>query len=885
MRKMRALWIRIIGFFARRADGDPGEELQAHIDLATAEGVRSGLSEEEARRRALIGLGGKEQTRQALRDRNTLPAAEMLWNDLRFSFRTLARHRIVTLIAMVSIGLGIGANATVFSLVSRFLLQPAPVGDPATLLEIYGTHIGDRCCNELPWPVFNDLRSEAKSFSGVAAYYEFLPASLGGPGEPERVWGQAVTTNFFDVTQIGLVAGRGFLASEDTQPMIVLSERLWRRDFHSDNAILGKSIDLSGRRFTVVGIAPAAFHSIEQILDAQFWIPLGIAPQMVPNLPQQSARDYHWLAVVGRLRPGVTREMANAELGTLASRYAVSYPASDKDNGFHTEQAGSLPPNMKSVVAIFLAALFVIVLLLLAIAASNVTNLLLAQAATRQREMAVRLALGATRARLRRQMLFESAGLALGGGVCGALFSYCAMQLLSTVRFPAPVPLNLSVPANWHVLGFALGLSLASGVLLGIAPAWAASHPMMSNALKGEDALARPGRRWSLRNFLGVGQIAMSVVLLTATILFLRNLESAAQIDFGFKARNILLLSVDPRVHGYSAQRTAVFLTELRDRVAALPGVESAVCTDQAPLSGGGRSDGFTHTGAPGKNSPTVLADLYMATPGYLSTLGIPLLAGADFAHETADSPRVAIVNKAFAKRMFGDENPIGRHVHGGNWDYEIVGIAGNMKSRTLGEDTRAVLYRSLVQSIAEDPSLTGYTLVVRTSGAPGALAEAVRRQVYAMDASMAVYNEETMQEHVRTAYLLPRLAAELFGVFGGMGLILAVVGLYGLMSYSVSRRTREIGIRMALGARPGMVERMVLRQGMTLTLIAILLGWPAAWMLTKLTASFLYGINPHDAFTFAVVPLLLGAIALAACWIPARRAAMVDPMKALRTE
>jgi predicted permease len=338
-------------------------------------------------------------------------------------------------------------------------------------------------------------------------------------------------------------------------------------------------------------------------------------------------------------------------------------------------------------------------------------------------------------------------------------------------------------------------------------------------------------------------------------------------------------------LNGYTPERTSHFLAELRQRAAALPGVDAAVCTDVALLSGGNRSDGFTVTGQAGKDAAFTNADLYMVTPGYFEALGTPRIAGRDFGGEAADGPRTAIVNKAFADRLFGGANPIGQHVNGGHWTYEIIGVAGNAKSRTLGEDTRPILYRSLDQSIVDDASLMGYTLVVHTRGNPAALAEAVRRQVYALDPAMAIYNEETMEEHIRSAYFLPRVAAALFGVFGSIGLVLAAIGLYGVMSYAVGRRRREIGIRMAMGARPGSVERLVVREGMTLAAIATALGWPAAWMLSKLAASFLYGIPPHDAITFAGAPVLLAAVALAACWIPARRAARINPTEALRTQ
>jgi predicted permease len=886
MRKLRALWIRFIGLLhSGSGNQDFSAELESHIAMHVDDGVRSGLTRDEARRLAILQLGGKEQVMQTQRERHGLPWLESLVRDFRYSFRTLAKHPAITAIAVLSIALGIGANATIFSMVSRFVLRPAPVGSPATLLSLHTAQRGDRCCNNFPLPLYNDLRDQSKSFSGVAAYYELLPSSLSGGSEPERVWGQGVSTNFFNVLELPMVLGRGFSGTEDRLPVVIVSARLWQRRFGGDRQIIGKTVSLSGRSFTVVGVAPASFHSVDQILDAQFWIPLGITSQLVPNLPPAEARDYHWLAVIARLRPGVTRIQAAAELDTLAKRFALAYPKTDKDNSFVFEQAGSLPPRDRTTALTFLAALSIVVLLLLAIAGANVANLLFAQAAVRQREMAVRLALGATRARLRRQLLIESTLLGLAGGFLGALFSFVSTKSLSSLRLPAPVPLDIHVTVDWRTLLYTFAISFCCGVFLGLAPAWAAVRPVLSSALKGEEALARPGRRFSLRNILVVAQVAMSLVLLLITGLFLRSLQRAAGIDIGFRPQGLLLLSIDPRLNGYSPQQISQSLAELRRRVAALPGVNAAVSTDVALLSGGNRSDGFIVAGHSGKDAAFTNADLYMTTSGYFDALGTPRLAGRDFANEAANGPRVAVVNKAFADRLFPGTNPIGQHVSGGQWTYEIIGVVGNAKSRTLGEETRAILYRSLDQSITEDPSLMGYTLVVHTIGNPAALAEPVRRQIYALDPNLAIYNEETMEEHVRTAYFLPRLAATLFGVFGIIGLVLAAVGLYGVMSYAVSRRTREIGIRMALGARTATVERLIVRQGMVLAIIAMVLGWPAAWLLSRLASSFLYGIQPHDSLTFTVVPIFLAAVAMVACWLPARRAASIDPVQALRTE
>jgi len=886
MKKLRALWMRLRGVTrAQQEQAEFDAELDSHVAMHTEDGVRAGLTEAEARRRALIRLGGAEQTRQAHRERRTLPWLETLLRDITYAARTLGKHPGVTAAAVLSIGLGIGANATIFSMVSRFVLRPAPMGDPTTLLSIYMVPRGEPCCNSFSLPLYNDLRDQAQSFSGVAAFNEEIPASISGSGEPERVWGQAVTPNFFDVLGLRMELGRGFVSGEDRVPEVVLGGGLWQRQFNGDRNIVGKSITISGANYTVIGVAPAAFHSVEQVLVNEFWVPLGMVQSLVPNAPPAGSREYHWLPVVARLKPGVTRAQAGAELNTLALRFGENYPATDKDLSFVFWQAGTLPPREKSATLIFLGALSVVALLVLSIAGVNVANLLFAQAACRQRDMAVRLALGATRGRLQRQMLVESLLLSLAGGALGVLLSFGATRALSALHVPAPVPLNVSIAVDWRTLLYSFGLSLLSGMLLGAAPAFAATRPRLASALRGEVAMALPGRRFSVRNLLVVVQIAMAVALLCITGLFLRSLQSAASIDIGFRSKNLLMMSVDPRVHGYTPERTVEFLTQLERRVAALPGVQSAIATDMPPLNGGHRSDGFAVVGHEAKDNDITYAELYMVTPGSFDTLGIPLLAGTDFGAETVTGPHTAIVNRAFADRVFPGANPIGQRVSGGGVTYQIVGVCGNVKSRTLGEDERAVLYRSLKQTVAGDPSLMGYTLVVHTAGDPGALTEAVRRQIHALDPAMAIFNEETMEEHVRTAYFLPRLAAMLFGVFGFIGLVLAVVGLYGVMSYAVSRRTREIGIRMALGAESGAVQRLVVRQGMVLALIAVALGWPAAWMLARVASSFLYGIQPHDALTFAAVPPVMAAIALVACWIPARRASRVDPMQALRTE
>ncbi|MGB7136581.1 MAG: ABC transporter permease, partial [Acidobacteriaceae bacterium] len=520
-----------------------------------------------------------------------------LRRELIHSVRRLAKAPGYMLAVVLSIGLGIGANATIFSMVSRFVLEPPPVRDPGRLMALHTLHDGDRCCNNFPWPVYQDVRDGAKSFSGVAAYYELLPASLGTAGEPERAWGQAATANYFDVAQTPMALGRGFAPGEEKQQVIVLGYRLWQRRFGADGAIIGKTVRVSGKPFEVVGVAGPGFHGLDLILDPQFWVPLGNVEALAPSVPPRASRTSHWLAVIGRLRDGTTKEQAGAELHTLATNLAIAYPASDKGNGFLMDEAGSLPPRDKGTVLLFLGALSVVVLLVLGIACANVSNLLLAQAAARQREMGIRIALGATGTQLLRQMLMESTLLALAGGVMGTLLALWSTSALGAFHVPAPVPLDLSVRVDWRVLLYTFLMSMGAGVVFGAIPAWIASRPRLASALRGEDALARPGRRITLRNVLVVAQVAMCMVLLCATGLFLRSLEFASGIDVGFRSHGLLMVSVDPRVHGYTPEKTNRFLQEARERIAALPGVLSVAATDTVPLSGGGRSDGFTVEG------------------------------------------------------------------------------------------------------------------------------------------------------------------------------------------------------------------------------------------------------------------------------------------------
>jgi len=868
----------------RRRNAEIDEELEAYIGESVSDKMRGGMSLKDAVKAAHAEAGTAETVREKVWSAGWESTLDRLWGDLTYSLRRLSHAPALVFTVVLSIGLGIAANGTIFSIISTFILQPPPVGDPSRLLAIMRTYDRGQCCNYFPKPVYEDLRTQAKSFSDMAAYYDVLPASIGVNGDSKREWGQAVTANYFDVAQLQMAAGRGFEATEEHAPAIVLGYRLWQRQFAGDAAIVGKVIDVSGHPYTVVGVARSGFRGLEQVLDPQFWVPLGDLPELIVNAPPADSRSMQWLHIAARLKPEVTQQQAMQELDVFAGRFTQAYPATDKDNGFHMSPVGSIPERDKKMLEMFLLGISVVALLVLVIACANVANLLLAYGAQRQREMAVRLALGATRAQLLRQILLESVLLALGGGVVGVLLSLWATYGLSSFKLPAPVATDISVHVDWRVLLYTFVLSALAGLLCGFIPAWTASRPVVSSALKGETALSRPGRRLTLRSVLVVTQITLSLVLLCGAGLFLRSLESAAKIDVGFRSRGVVMMAVDPQLHRYTPERSVQMLHDVRERVAHLPGVISATATDGVPLLGGHRSDGFVVPGYPAAQGPNSV-ELYMAGPQYFETLGIPRIAGRDLGDENPMAPKAAIVNEEFVRRYFHGDSPIGHTVNGGGVAYQIVGVAKDTKARSIGEQQRPVLYRAISQNLASDPSFEGYTIMARYDGDPATLIKAMEDQIHFVDPALAIFNVQTMEEHMHDALLLPRLVGTIFTVFGVSGLLLALVGLYGVMSYSVSQRTKEIGVRMALGAKATEVQRMVVRGGMRLALISVVLGLPLALAAARLTTSLLYGVKPWDVATFTLVPLLLIAVLLIACWIPSRRASRVDPMVALRVD
>jgi len=809
-----------------------------------------------------------------------------LLRDVRLAYRTLLKAPTFTAIIVISIGLGIAANTTVFSIVNGLYLGSLPVRDPDRLVTFSQG-------KSISYPDFVDYRDQTKQvFEGVVAHFPFIPASIGGAGEPERIWGELVSGDYFSLVGVAPVLGRAILPEEDAvvgrDAVVVLSHALWRRRFGSDPTVVGRAVILNGQRYTVVGVAPPAFHGTLRGVLPEFWVPLAMYAQIMPDLAKENPyneRNSQWLILNARLKPGVSRSQAAAVVNVVKTRLEDTYRKGKERHRAITIDSGSGLIGGSELPALSLSAILMVVVgLVLLVACANVANLLLARATARQKEVAIRIAMGAGRWRLVRQMLTESILLSVLGAAAGFLLAALAARVLSRFELPLPFPIVFDFNVDLRVLAFTAGLAMVTGVLFGLAPALRATRPDIVAALRNESTLLGPFSRFGPRNALVVIQVALSLVLLTGAGLFLRSLQNASSIDLGLRPENVLLMAVDPKLHHYSRPQAQQFLSQLRERVSALPGVRSVSFLDSVPLSIGGTSFNFNVERGQGGGAQTVNTDVYYVGGGFFETMGIPLLRGRDF-NLKSDDEHVATINETMAQRLFGNADPIGREMSADKIRYTIIGLARNSKSRTLGEAPAACAYLFLEPNPENAMSFYGISIVVRTAARPAGLARPIRDQILQLDPNMAIFNAETMQEHVNKSLLLPRICATLLGVFGGVGLTLAVIGLYGVMSYSVRRRTREIGIRMALGADRGQVLRMVLRQGLTLTAIGLAIGLGIALALGRFTSSLLYGISGTDQLTLTVVSGVLLVTSLGAIVLPARRAASVEPSVALHYE
>ncbi|HEX8722317.1 MAG TPA: ABC transporter permease [Pyrinomonadaceae bacterium] len=816
-----------------------------------------------------------------------------LVQDIRFSARRLSKSPGFTLVALVSLALGIGANTAIFSLVNAVLLRPLPVAAPERLVSVSVTG-GDDSMHAFSYPTYLDFRDRGSGgvLSGLFAE-RFAPMSLSRAGASERVWGYLVTGNYFEVLGARAARGRTFTPEEDraplSAPVAVLSHACWLRRFGGDPGVVGRDVELNGHPFRVVGVMPEGFAGTEIVYTPEVWVPMTMQEWVEPGNLWLERRETQNIFAVGRLKDGVTREQAEAALNLFAGQLGREYPETNEGQRIVLVPPGFVIPQLRGAVVGFAAVLMGAVGLVLLIACTNLANLLLARASSRRKEMALRVALGASRWRLVRQLLTESLLLALAGGAAGLLLAAWLLDLVAAYRPPIDVPVWIEAGVDWRVLAFALGASLLTTLLFGLAPALQATRTDLVPALK--DAGRGDGRtRSRLRGALVVAQVTLSLVLLVAAGLTLRALARLQTASPGFEVEGGLVASFDLGLQGYDEARGREFGRRLVERVRAMPGVRAASLTDLFPLSLNYTSNSVYVEGRPGARGANVpIAMASSVEPSYFDAMGIPVVAGRPFGERDDErAPRVVVVNETFARRFFPGAEPareaVGKRIgfkgDQGPWA-EIVGVAKDGKYWTIGEAPELFVYSPLAQRYTSTA-----TLVVRAAGGdPRALVPALRAEARALDAALPLYDVKTFEEHMGVSLFPARVAAALLGGFGLLALVLAGTGIYGVVSYAAAQRTREIGIRMALGAQRGDVLRLVAGRGMLLVGAGVALGLAGALALTRFMEGVLYGVSATDPFTFALVVALLLGVALVACLLPARRATKVDPMVALRYE
>ena len=811
---------------------------------------------------------------------------ETLLHDLRYGTRQLLKHRAFTILAIISLALGIGANTAIFSLVNTVLLRPLPVKEPSQLIEVYGALHNGADFTIQSYLNYKDYRDRNNVFSGLFVY-RIVVSSLSHNGSNERAWGFLASGNYFDVLGVKPILGRGFLPEEDqtpgSHPVAVLSYACWQHRFAGDPSIVGRTILLNNHTFTIIGVAPKGFIGTEVAYAPEFWTPMMMAKEIEPGSTWLDRRDSDNLFMIGRIKPGVTRAQTKAALDAITLQLGKEYPAENEGRGITLSPPGLFIPSIRDASITFAGVLMVIVGLVLLLACVNLANLQLARATGRRKEIAIRLAVGASRARLVRQLLTEGVLLSLAGGVLGLLLAAWINNLVGAIKLPMDVALVFDLKLDWRVMLFALGLSILTGVAFSLLPALQSSNPALVPSLK-DDASMSGFRRSRLRNALVITQVSLSLVLLVCAGLIVRSLKAAQQMRPGFDPENAVALSFDVGLQGYEETKGRAFHRQVLERARSLPGVRSAALTSNVPLSlNYNYSSIYLEGQAETSTSKLPVAIPISVSPGFFETMRIPF-RGRDFAeNEDQKESRVVLVNETFARKFFPKQDPIGKRINfSGPKDplWEIIGVCGDGKYNSLGEAPMPAVFR---------PQFRDYdtlcTLVVRTNGDPRAIIPALRSEIQKMDATLPIYDVKTLTEHMDIPLFPARMAANVLGSFGVLALVLAAIGIYGVMSYVVAGRTREIGLRMALGAQFRHVRQLILRQGMMLATIGLVLGLGIVFVLARFLKSMLYGISPSDPLTFTTITILLAGVALLACLIPAQRATRVDPMVALRDE
>jgi len=868
-------------------DRELDEELGAYVEMAAAEKMKQGMSRHDALRAVRLERGSLDGAKEIVRSGGWESVVDTLWRDLLFAFRMLRKNPGSTTAVVVALALGIGLNATVFTFVNALLLRaPTGVKAPEQLREVWIHNPRDSGAQgylPLSYPDYPYYRDHNQSFEGLLAYDGDPHLVIWNrSGEGQTVLGQLVSGNFFSLLGVNAVLGRTISPEDDQpahpQPVIVLGYGFWRRHLASDSTILGKTLTLNGVNYSVIGVAPPGFTGLLVGFEPDFWAPTTIVEQITRDKGRLSNWHGHWLIAIGRLKPEASTNGARAEVSVLEHQIEKDHPDLERNLDATVFPATLIPAPYRIYVSAFTGLLMAVFGFVLLIACANVASFLLARATGRTREMAVRSALGAGRGRLIQQMLVESTLLSSLAGILGLILAYCTAPLLLALK-PARLPITLSLPIDWRVLVFTVIVSLICGVAFGLTPALRSAKVQLASNLKDETQPAG-FRKSRLRSLLMTGEVATCTVLLVCATLCVRSLRNASSINPGFNTQHVIAATLDPGSLGYSDEQVRNFYQQLSEHVRALPGVTAASFTDHLPLGPAREHTLVTDAMHLGDKKDWQPIDRLRVAPDYFQTMGIPLLRGRDFnSSDTEAQANVAIINETLAQRLWKNQDPLGKQMnfYQEKGATEVIGVVPTGKYRTLGEDPVPVVFLPQVWARR--------TLVVRTSGDPATLLGSVRREIHSVDPNIAPTDLETMQQYMSLPLFPARTLGLLLGVSGFLALVLTTVGLFGVISYIVSQRTHEIGVRVALGARRSDILNLVVRHGLFLTVVGLVVGLGMAFGAAQLVSSLLYGVAPTDPTTFIAVGTVLCAVTLLACYLPARRAMRVDPMVALRYE
>jgi predicted permease len=882
--RMRYRWRALVDRDAMDAELD--EEFADHLRRHTDALIARGTSPEVARREARLAFGAAQRYKEESRDARGWRWFEELSHDLRFATRMLAKSPLFTGTVIITLALGIGLSTAVFAAIDAMLLRPLPgVRAPEELVQIYRTAPGGEAFNSNSIPHFVDVRTRSSTvFSGVTAW-SFMPMSVSIANRPTKLFGVMVAGNYFTVLGVTPVLGRVFGPAEDegrgAHPVAVLGHATWINQFGGDSSVIGRTILVNGRQVQVVGVTAADFNGVMPIVSPALYMPIMQLGQLRPGSESDfENRGNNYLNVVARLRPTVTLAQANARMSALLAELRTEVPREYEQSGINLvpQSKSGIRPNLRPAQIGFSAVVMSLVGVLLLVACVNVATLFLARAGERAREMAIRLSLGARRGLLFRQLMVESLLFAIIAGAAGVAVAYGVMMIGNSITLPIDFDIRPDLRLSSSVLGFALGVTGLTAVLFGVVPALQATHPSLVPALKGE--LPSGGSRARASRVLVVTQMALSIVLLICAGLFAVNLRSATTVDKGFVSEQLLTAQLDPSLAGYTDAAAAELYRRLTERLSTLASVRSAALVEELPLGLNGSDGGIeVHGYVPAVNEGMSI-QYSIAGPGFFTTMGMPLVRGREFTpRDDSSAVRVIVVNQRFVDRFWPGQDAIGKTVTSGSRSYTVIGVVPTGKYKTLGEPPTAHMWYAFAQSRA-----LGMTVVIRTAGDPEQFVGTLRSEVATLDPNLPLSNVRTMDAHLGIALMPARLTGAALGVFGFLGLLLASVGMYGVMAYSVSQRTREIGIRLAIGATGRQVIQMIMRQGLTLVLIGMMVGIVGAVLAAQLLRGLLYGDTMHP-LAFGAVPLVLVTVAAAAIYVPARRAAAVDPAITLRAE